>query len=356
MDEEKIETKESEPKKKPDTVRFKDYSAAEKAIIIILAVVSIPFIFSGDVFLASAALAGSIFLYFGFFHKKQRVRDAAYKKGVDLSKVSENTCVICGRTVGTEGSEVKKAVRILDGPICTDCYAGMGLNDPKLKPYMKIIKRDIPLTSLQELKEDVENPESLLNKYKAFETTYSIGSYIKFDDNHRWLRIMGKSRETNMTVKEHLIDYDLILAFEIFEDGNSIASGGVGRALVGGALFGPTGAIVGSTTRKFEQVCDNIQVNITIKDPNCPLVYVDILSNGVKKSSSSYRRAFEEAHELVSKLKIIVDENNEHYLREISGHTENDVTAEIRKYKELLDDGIITEEEFIMKKRQLLGL
>jgi predicted Zn-dependent peptidase len=29
---------------------------------------------------------------------------------------------------------------------------------------------------------------------------------------------------------------------------------------------------------------------------------------------------------------------------------------EIRKYKELLDDGVITQEEFEQKKKQLLGL
>ena len=35
----------------------------------------------------------------------------------------------------------------------------------------------------------------------------------------------------------------------------------------------------------------------------------------------------------------------------------SDSTAdEIRKFKELLDDGIITQEEFNVKKKQLLGL
>ncbi|RMC39444.1 SHOCT domain-containing protein, partial [Lactobacillus sp. ESL0236] len=33
-----------------------------------------------------------------------------------------------------------------------------------------------------------------------------------------------------------------------------------------------------------------------------------------------------------------------------------DAPAEIRRYKQLLDDGIITQEEFEAKKKQLLGL
>ena len=35
---------------------------------------------------------------------------------------------------------------------------------------------------------------------------------------------------------------------------------------------------------------------------------------------------------------------------------DGDRTEEIRNYKALLDDGIITEEEFEAKKKQLLGL
>ena len=34
--------------------------------------------------------------------------------------------------------------------------------------------------------------------------------------------------------------------------------------------------------------------------------------------------------------------------------TEQKVTAEIMKYKELLDEGIITEEEFSIKEKELL--
>ena len=33
-----------------------------------------------------------------------------------------------------------------------------------------------------------------------------------------------------------------------------------------------------------------------------------------------------------------------------------DVVAEIQRYKKLMDDGILTEEEFTAKKRQLLGI
>ena len=43
-----------------------------------------------------------------------------------------------------------------------------------------------------------------------------------------------------------------------------------------------------------------------------------------------------------------------HFTLNIKGPT--DPVDELRKYKELLDDGIITESEFEAKKKQILGL
>lgn len=39
-----------------------------------------------------------------------------------------------------------------------------------------------------------------------------------------------------------------------------------------------------------------------------------------------------------------------------SNNTQTNITDEIKKYKSLLDDGIITQEEFLSKKKQLLGI
>lgn len=36
--------------------------------------------------------------------------------------------------------------------------------------------------------------------------------------------------------------------------------------------------------------------------------------------------------------------------------TESDIAAQLRKYKQLLDEGVITQQEFEAKKKQVLGL
>lgn len=40
----------------------------------------------------------------------------------------------------------------------------------------------------------------------------------------------------------------------------------------------------------------------------------------------------------------------------VVGNAPVDAVAEIKKYKELLEQGIITEEEFTAKKKRLLGI
>lgn len=42
--------------------------------------------------------------------------------------------------------------------------------------------------------------------------------------------------------------YSDIVDYELLEDGESITKGGLGRAVVGGALFGGVGAVVGGVT------------------------------------------------------------------------------------------------------------
>lgn len=81
-----------------------------------------------------------------------------------------------------------------------------------------------------------------------------------------------------------------------------------------------------------------------------------------------YRNAVEKLHELAMNLMQIVcpgaqeihgvaGQNSEDiYVTKQVAANGGDAFEEIKKYKELLDAEIITEEEFVAKKRQLLGL
>ena len=70
-----------------------------------------------------------------------------------------------------------------------------------------------------------------------------------------------------------------------------------------------------------------------------------------------YKLAYKSAQDLLSALQIAVDMVENTALTEASVTQQvNSGADEILKYKELLDAGIITEEEFAAKKAQILGL
>lgn len=54
--------------------------------------------------------------------------------------------------------------------------------------------------------------------------------------------------------------------------------------------------------------------------------------------------------QIKSKIEELISRQHTGYINQLSP------ADEIRKYKELLDDGLITQEEFEKKKKQLLGL
>ena len=145
----------------------------------------------------------------------------------------------------------------------------------------------------------------------------------------------------------NIIDYDYS------EIGESIASSGLGRALAGGILFGGAGAVVGAVTgrKKSKLICNSLKVKITTKNINNPVVYADFITTSTKKSSIIYKTYYDLAQKCLSTLQLIVNWNQKVKETPISSDAD-----EILKFKNLLDQGIISQDEFEAKKKQLLNL
>lgn len=189
-----------------------------------------------------------------------------------------------------------------------------------------------------------------------FSPTRKIGVYFAIDENARlWTIGKGIIPTFNNSTP---YSYDDIIDFELIEDGSSIVKGGVGRAIVGGALFGGVGAIVGGATgkKKAKQTCTNLSIKITVNNMANPVEYIKIIATETPKSGFVYKSSYQVAQEIISLLQLICSQ------RKVTNEANNmpaqqlSEADELRKYKALMDDGIITEEEFQAKKKQLLGL
>lgn len=256
----------------------------------------------------------------------------------------KETCCICNTNEGK--------YTISDGTVCKECFKKCGIFlmfDFDLKKKQKV---DV-LAAIEKCEEN-----TMLQK--SFVTTKMVGDYfIEVDENKKlWLIPDGF---LGTRVNPIIYKFSDVVSFELIEDGETVTEtkGGLGRAIVGGALFGGVGAVVGGVTgkRKSETktTVDKLQVKITVKSIKDPIIYIDLIKKEVKKESSTYKKALSNAQQIISLLDIMMKSTAEGTETENVIETKS-VADEIREYKALMDEGIITQEEFENKKRNLLGM
>lgn len=263
---------------------------------------------------------------------------------------SAEKCVICGGEANALDRTKLNNGRFL----CSRCVEKTGLSQGFTLATLKSMKISQIEERIEYHKRDMrENADRVAN----FTATYEVGHYIKFDDNHKWFAFpygdFGFKKKSYYVFK-----YDEIVNFEVIEDGTTVTKGGLGKALIGGAVFGLPGAIVGASSKKTKQVCTKLEVLVTLTNPDTPIRYIRLLENEYKKSSLTYMDASRNVQKIISKFQIIVNQlEQEKSIKSMNVATQGFSAAdEIKKYKELLDIGAITQEEFNKKKKELLGL
>lgn len=166
---------------------------------------------------------------------------------------------------------------------------------------------------LKALESQVEKDKKDFNQRKIqsekitedYNQTHVVSDQLSVDEENKKLALHDK-----YGLVEKVYNYSDIVDFELLEDGESVAKGGIGRALVGGALFGGAGAVVGSVTRKNKEYCNSIRVKITIDNLSDPVVYLNFINHRVKVTSDQYKNAHEQAQKIMSTLQLICDKDN----------------------------------------------
>lgn len=137
--------------------------------------------------------------------------------------------------------------------------------------------------------------------------------------------------------------------------GGEIGGSSVTGAVVVGALFGGAGAIIGSRKRgKIEPIKTEI---ITHDDREA---YINVFVDGVKRSLFFKFGAYNSFLKLIPEKEYSAVANRHisesRTINRSKNETNNNsqVIEQIRKLSELKDEGILTEEEFSSKKRELL--
>lgn len=250
---------------------------------------------------------------------------------LNLFKSTDHYCGICGELANY------KPVKLSDGYICADCQSKMYHIDYNGKTVAQI-KDTYPL-----YKAENEMRQKLFNITKR--------SSVWVDEKNK-LWCIPNNLDINSI---DILSFDDLIDFELIEDGKSVvkSSGGLGRAIVGGILFGGAGAITGAATAKRKEVpmVSNLYLNISVNHPWFSNLTITYITSQTKKSGFLYRSTREIVDKTISILNLIMSSKE---LKIDSSFDDN--FDKIRKLKELYDEGIITKEEFEAKKQQLLGI
>lgn len=265
------------------------------------------------------------------------------KSAVCVSCAENMECLVCKNKLhSTKTKEI-----LINGFFCPECFSKIGI------------------TSSANLKSKTsEYLRSFIDKRmilaKSYVPTKKIGEYLSVDEYHHAFKIGGD-----------IYEYKNLLSFELIQENQSIIRGGVLRALLFGLIFGAivflfdflgiiitaivVGLLLGAITggKKTVGTCDLMKIRLTLKDCHVDTDYIIFIENKTKIKSSTYQEACECAQSCISALEIIADYNESQKNMVNAVFSEAD---EILKFKKLMDDGVITKEEFEAKKSQILNL
>lgn len=165
---------------------------------------------------------------------------------------------------------------------------------------------------------------------KSFEATQSFGQFIYFNDKTRTFML-----QDNNTI----CSYDNIAGYDYIEEHGNMGHGGVARAFSVGFFGEKQGVFVASA----------MKIKIVLKDSKQEM-FINLLITPSKSNNIIYRSLKKSADEIIVKLESIQPQNCEKENRPY------DYTEELRRLRRLADDGVISEDDYTMKKKQLLGL
>lgn len=212
--------------------------------------------------------------------------------------------------------------------------------------------------------------ESRINDVSDFSPTQKVIGYnnlytFAIDENNRKVAYFDEEQET-------FIPYDEIISVDLIENNTTVASKStmrtLGGALIGGALGGGAGAVVGglSGDAEMKKKISSIQVRLRIRDISMPTLIIkcfdsktmtsggDIGTDGI--SGLIYNECIQHANQIVDLISVIIDDLDRKQKQSNISNTTNSVADELTKLADLKAKGILSEEEFNSQKTKLLNL
>lgn len=154
------------------------------------------------------------------------------------------------------------------------------------------------------------------------------------------------------------IPYEEVIGFEVIEDSHVI--GGIKRAVIGGVLAGPAGAIVGAQTAHKTAV-SSLKAVLYRENTGNPTYTLELIKMKTKTTAPEYISAKTFAENLNATIKAVIAKTD-HTIRltkekadELSSSSSDDFTEKLTKLKSAYEANLITETEYEEKKKEIMS-
>lgn len=260
------------------------------------------------------------------------------------------SCGVCGREIGSK----EKRWSTKDGFLCPDCQKPFGILGGSRAFVDYTCEQIVDMKAKRELLN--EALEKNREVYNSFQVTRTIEPNLCIDDEkQKWYIIPDKMGVIDMngnTPVPMVFDFSEILEVytslgekTIISSSSSRKEKGIRKAVAGQLIAGSTGAILGGMMAKTKT---------TTQATETQNVFVNIIIEGLEEPLSYCYKTEQIAEQIRRILASMITDS----IEETEAQTQESFSSadEILKFKQLLDSGIITEDEFNTKKKQLLGL
>ncbi len=177
--------------------------------------------------------------------------------------------------------------------------------------------------------------ESILFKHNSFHATKIIGP-IQVDENNKLFKIKGKivangkkdglgktlfktsmaistlglstlGNKSNKVGTNDCFNFEDLLNYELLENDSLVISGGIGQALISGAIFGGAGGIAGGITgkRKQKKKVESLTIKITLNNFDASCIMIPLITKPTNTDSKEYQTVFNQSHQILSILDVI---------------------------------------------------
>ncbi|MFC6179986.1 SHOCT domain-containing protein [Lactiplantibacillus daowaiensis] len=295
-------------------------------------------------------------------------------------------CSICGKRLLVG---INSITTLKDGVICNNCATEVGLSTKSLfhsmaevkssgtvtvaeatdyfnnhktftfeqeRAQKKLEKKQAQKEEEQQRAEDADKYDQLLSEFKE-DKAWHVGK-VYFDDKKQQVLVKKSTAEHIFNERTLNFPYSDLESYDVIEDPTTIEKKhGVGRSIVGGLVAGPTGAVLGAFSGgKSYSAVSKVAMILYFKENYH--IEATFLSTDTSTSSSTYAAVQRSIMQVGHDLDKIIADNNAGTTTQATtpSDTSNSTADDLRELKQLLDDGIITQDDFDTKKKQILGI